>query len=66
MHWKLEDQQLKTILYTYRLLYQNLMGTANQKSTIDTHTHTHTQSNPNTTLKILIKSQEREQKRKGR
>ena len=26
MHLKLRDQQLKTILYIYRLLYQNLMG----------------------------------------
>ena len=40
--FKLEDQQLKTILFIYRLLYQNLMVTTNQKSTIDTHTHTHT------------------------
>ena len=38
MHWKLSDQQLKTILYIYKPLYQNLMGTINQKSTIDTHT----------------------------
>ena len=38
MHLKLRDQQLKTILYIYRLLYQNLMVTTNQKSTIDTHT----------------------------
>ena len=41
MHLKLKDQQLKTILFIYRLLYQNLMITANQKSVIDTHTHTH-------------------------
>ena len=32
------DQQLKTIWYIYRLLYQNLMGATNQKSTADTHT----------------------------
>ena len=32
MHLKLRDQQLKIILYVYRLLYQNLMVTANQKS----------------------------------
>ena len=58
MHLKLKDQQLKTILFIYRLLYQNLMITANQKSVIDTHTHTHKhKSNPNTTLKIVIKSQ---------
>ena len=28
----------KTILYTYRLVYQNFRITANQKSTIDTQT----------------------------
>ena len=34
MHLKLRDQQLKTILYIYRLRYQNFSVTANQKSTI--------------------------------
>ena len=38
MHLQLRDQQLKTISYTYRLLYQNFRITANQKSTIDTQT----------------------------
>ena len=38
MHLKLKDQQLKTTLFIYRLLYQNLMVSANQKSTIDTYT----------------------------
>ena len=38
MHLPLRDQQLKTISYTYRLLYQNFRITANQKSTIDTQT----------------------------
>ena len=38
IHLKLREQQLKTILYVYRLLYQNLMITLNQVSTIDTHT----------------------------
>ena len=38
MPLKLRDQQLKTILYIYRLLYQNLMITTNQKSTIDIQT----------------------------
>ena len=37
MHLKLRDQQLKTILYIYRLLHQDLMVTINQKSTTDTH-----------------------------
>ena len=38
MHFQLRDQQLKTILYIYRLLYQNFMVTINQKSTTDIHT----------------------------
>ena len=32
------------ILYTYKLLYQNFMVTANQKSTIDTHRNKKKQS----------------------
>ena len=54
MFLKLRDWQLKTILCVYVshiLLYQNLMVTANQKSTI----YTQTKSNPNTTIKIVIK-----------
>ena len=31
----LRDQQLKTIWYIHRLLYQNLMGATNQKSIAD-------------------------------
>ena len=44
MHLKLRDQQPKAILYIQILLYQNVMGRENQKTTIDTllHTHTHT------------------------
>ena len=38
MHLQLREQQLKTISYTYRLLYQNFRITANQKSTIDIQT----------------------------
>ena len=38
MHLKLRDQQLKTIMYTYRLLYQNLMLTTNENSIIDINT----------------------------
>ena len=37
MHTKLRHQQPKTILYIYRRLYQRLMGTTNQKTTIDTY-----------------------------
>ena len=60
MHLKVKDQQLKTILFTYRLLYQNLIITANEKYTIDTHTR---KRNPNTTLKLVIKSQEKRTKK---
>ena len=38
MHLKLRDQQLNTIMYIYSLLYQDLMLTTNQKSTINIHT----------------------------
>ena len=38
MHLQLKDQQLKTISYIFRLLYQNFRATANKKSTIDTQT----------------------------
>ena len=38
MYLQSRDQQLKTILYMYRLLHQNFRETANQKSTIDTQT----------------------------
>ena len=40
MYLKLKEQQLQTILFTYRLLYQNLMVTKNEKYTTDTHIHT--------------------------
>ena len=35
MHLKLRDLQLKTIMYTCRLLYQNLMVIANEISMIE-------------------------------
>ena len=38
MNLQLREQQLKTISYTYRLLYLNFRITANQKSTTDTQT----------------------------
>ena len=48
MHLKLRDKKLKTILCIYKLLYQNLMVTENQKSTIDIHTQKKKQSKHNT------------------
>ena len=64
MHLKLRDQQLKTTLYIYRLLFQNLMVT-----TIKNLQWIHTRKrkrNPNTTLKIVIKSQEEKTKEEGK
>ena len=49
-------EQLKTISYTYRLLYQNFRITANQKSTIDTQTNK--KINKNAILKKVIKPRE--------
>ena len=54
MNLQLREQQLKTISYTYRLLYQNFRITANQKCIIDTQR----KINSNTTLKIVIKPEE--------
>ena len=57
---KLRDQQLKTTLDIYRLLYQNLMGTANKKTTTDTDTKKKKQPKQNT--KEVIKPQEKRAK----
>ncbi|MCO5700791.1 hypothetical protein NDJ34_19635 [Acinetobacter baumannii] len=48
MHLQLRDQQFKTILHIYRLLYQNFRITANQKSTTDTQTNKKNQLKYNT------------------
>ena len=48
MNLQLRDQQLKTISYIYKLLYQNFRITANQKSTIDTQTSKKNQLKYNT------------------
>ena len=48
MPLKLREQQLEIILYICRLLYQNFMGTAHQKSTTDTNTKKKKQSKHNT------------------
>ena len=54
MHLKLKDQQLKTILYIYRLLYQKLMGTTDQNSTTDIHTKKKKQSKRNSKVRHQI------------
>ena len=48
MHLQLRDQQPKTILYIYSLLYHNFRVTANQKYAIDTLTNNEKQSKYNT------------------
>ena len=57
---KLKYHQLKTILFTYRLLYQERIVTTNQKSAIETHKKR--KRNPSTTLKLVTKSQEKRTK----
>ena len=47
-HLQLTDQQLKTISYIYRILYQNFRVTANQKSTTDTQSNKKNQLKYNT------------------
>ena len=64
MHLKCKDQQLKTTLFIYRPLYQNLMVTTNWKSTIDTHTKKKKESKRNTKVSHQITREK--QKRTGR
>ena len=64
MHLRLRDQQLKTITYVYRLLYKNLMVTANEKSIIDTHTEKKKESKHNTAGNHYI-TREENKRRKG-
>ena len=70
MHLKLKDQQLKTVLFIYRPLYQNFMETTNQKSTIDEkkkkNQPTHKEKQSKTTLKLVIKSEETRTKEEKR
>ena len=55
MNLQLREQQLKTISYTYRLLYQNFrkLPTKNLQQM-----HKQRKINSNTTLKIVIKPEE--------
>ena len=66
IHLQLRDQQLKTKLYIYRLLYQNFRVTVIQKSTVDTHTNKKNQLKYNTKNTHQItrgESKRREEKR---
>ena len=64
MHLKLRDQQFKTILCIYRLLYQNLMGSANQKTAIDLHTNKKKQSKHNAKDNPQITGEKKEERKK--
>ena len=66
MHLKLRDRELKTILYMYRLLYQNLMVTSNQKSATDIHTKKKKESKHNTKDSHQITLEENKRRKTGR
>ena len=63
MNFRLREQQLKIISYTYRLLYKNFRITANQKFTIDTPTKTN-QPKYNTKDSHLTRRGENKRRRK--
>ena len=63
MHFKLKDQQLKIVLFIYRLPYQNLIVTTNQKPTIDTHTQNKKESKHNTKSSYQMTREENKRRR---
>ena len=65
MHLKLRDQQLRAIIYIYRLLYQDLMVITNQKSITDIHTKKKKESKHNT-KDIQITNEENKRRGKKR
>ena len=66
MHLRLRDQQLKTIIYIYRLLYKYLMVTINQKSTTGIHTKRKKESKHNTKDSHQITLEENKRRKTGR
>ena len=64
MHLQLREQQLKTILYIYRYLYQNFRITTKQKSTIDTQTNKKNQLKYNTKDSLQTRRGENKRSRK--
>ena len=66
MHLKSKDQQLKIVLLIYRLLYQNLMISANQKFVIDTHTQKKKESKHNAKVSHQIAREEYKRGREGK
>ena len=65
MHLQLRDQ-LKTILYMHRLLYQNFRVTASQKSAIDTHTNKKNQLKYNSKDSQQNKRGENKRRKRGK
>ena len=65
MHLKLRDPQSTTILYLYRLLCQNQMGTTKQKPTMDTHIKRKKKNKSNVMLNRVSKPQEKKIKEVG-
>ena len=63
MNLKLKGQQLKTILFIYRLLNQILMVTTNKKSTIEAHTKKKSESKYNTKVSYQITREENQRRR---
>ena len=64
-HLKLRDQQPKTILYIYRLVYQNIMVTTNQKLQ-QIHTHKKKKQSKHNTKDSHKITREENKKKKGR
>ena len=62
MHLKLRDQQLKTVSFIYRLLYENLMVMSNQISIINIHTKKKKESKHNIEYSHQITRQENKRK----
>ena len=60
---KVKGQQLKSIFFIYRLIYQNLMVTKNQKSIIDTHTTKKKESKHNTKVSHQVMRAKEERKK---
>ena len=65
MHFKLREQQAEIILNTYRQIYQNIRGTANQITVMVTHIKKKKQAKPNTKNGQQI-TREDNKKRKGK
>ena len=63
MHLQLREQQLKTISYTYRILYQNFRITSNQKNRIYTQINKKNQLKYNTKDSLQTRGGENKRRR---